>query len=473
MLMNAILTVSQVVFPLVTIPYVSRILHPSGVGKVYFATSFVSYFTMLAQIGIPVYGVLACAKVRNKREELSHIFQELFIINLSLSIILFVLYCFVISTIPKLLSERFLMFVMGLSIILNSINIDWLYQALEKYSFITLRSMIFKLISLIGMLTLIRGTQDYVLYGALTIFPLAASSVTNFAFLRNFVSFPPLKGIKIKNHIAKTSKFLILTVMTTVYTNLDLIMLGLIDGDRAAGCYGTAIKIKLGLVTLIISIIGVLFPRMSYLAGIGSKERFKTTLNKAVSLALSISLPLSIFFIICARESIMLIAGKEFNDAIMPMTIIMPTLVFIAMSNVMGMQALVPLDKENYTIAATTAGALINIPANLILIPVLGSSGAAISTLASEMLVFAVIAVCIYKDGMHIFAGNTLRYPFLSVAAAAAITVPIRFSALNRLGSVGVFGISALSFFTIYLLLMYAQGDPLTTEVILHRRRNK
>ena len=138
-IMNSILTMSQFIFPLITFPYISRILLPVGTGKVSFATSIVSYFALFAQLGIPTYGIRACAKVRDDKKELTRTVQEIFIINLVMSLITYVIFFFAIYYVPRLRQDKELLMIIGLTIFFNAIGMEWLYKALEQYTYITIR----------------------------------------------------------------------------------------------------------------------------------------------------------------------------------------------------------------------------------------------------------------------------------------------------------------------------------------------
>ena len=138
-IMNSILTMSQFIFPLITFPYISRILLPVGTGKVSFATSIVSYFALFAQLGIPTYGIRACAKVRDDKKELTRTVQEIFIINLVMSLITYVVFFFAIYYVPRLRQDKELLMIIGLTIFFNAIGMEWLYKALEQYTYITIR----------------------------------------------------------------------------------------------------------------------------------------------------------------------------------------------------------------------------------------------------------------------------------------------------------------------------------------------
>ena len=164
-IMNMILTMSSFIFPLITFPYVSRILLPVGTGKVSFATSLISYFSMFAQLGIPTYGIRVCAKVRDNREELTRTVQELLTINLVMSVLSYIALFIVLTFVPRLQADKPLYIIMSFTIILTSIGMEWLYKALEQYMYITVRSVIFKFIALIAMFLLIHEQQDYVIYG--------------------------------------------------------------------------------------------------------------------------------------------------------------------------------------------------------------------------------------------------------------------------------------------------------------------
>lgn len=131
-IMNSILTMSQFIFPLITFPYISRILLPVGTGKVSFATSIVSYFALFAQLGIPTYGIRACAKVRDDKKELTRTVQEIFIINLVMSLITYVVFFFAIYYVPRLRQDKELLMIIGLTIFFNAIGMEWLYKALER-----------------------------------------------------------------------------------------------------------------------------------------------------------------------------------------------------------------------------------------------------------------------------------------------------------------------------------------------------
>lgn len=462
-IMNALLTASSFIFPLITYPYVSRILGPDNIGRVSFATSVIYYFAMFAQLGIPTYGISACARVREDKAKLSRTVQEIMIINTVMTAVVYAVFFIALFSVPKLSVEKPLFLIMSLTIMFNTIGVEWLYKALEQYSYITAVSIIFKIVSVIAMFTLVHSTEDYVMYGGISIIAATGSSIMNFIRLRKFIFIRPLGGYAFKHHLKAIWIFFAMSVATTIYTNLDTVMLGFIKTDADVGYYNTAVKVKNILCSLVTSLGTVLLPRMSYLAEEKNWEQFYAVVKKALNFVFLISLPLTAFFILFAKESILLLSGGEFLPAVIPMQIITPTIILIGITNVLGIQVLVPLGKEKFVLYSEISGALINLVANTLLIPLFASSGAAIGTLVAEAVVLAVQFYVLRKTVGRIFA----ELPYVKIAfaliVAFATTIPIKmFCGLN---SFFTLAISAVAFFGFYGLVLYLTREPLITQV--------
>ena len=242
--MNVILTASTMIFPLITFPYISRILLPAGVGKVNFATSVVSYFSMIAMLGVPVYGVRACAQVRDNKEELSRTVQEILFINLIMGSVIYIFYFLALWNIARLREDSALFYVMSTTIFFNVIGVEWLYKGLEQYSYITARSIVFKFIGLLLMFILVRDKEDYVIYAAITIVAGVGSNILNFFYLRNYIDLHPVGHYHIRRHLKAVIVFFLMSVATTIYTNLDTVMLGFMKNDAEVGYYTAAVKVN-------------------------------------------------------------------------------------------------------------------------------------------------------------------------------------------------------------------------------------
>lgn len=450
-LMNALLTMSSFIFPLISFPYISRILLPLGTGKVAFATSFIAYFSMFAQLGIPIYGIRICAQVRDDKEKLTRTAQELLIINLITSLISYTVLIIMLITIPKLREEKTLLIVVSLTIILTTIGVEWLYKALEKYVYITMRSIIFKFIALVGMFLLIHKQSDYVVYGGITLFAASASNFLNFINAHKYISLKPIGNYNFKRHIKPILVFFAMSCAVTIYTNLDTVMLGFMKGDVDVGYYSASIKIKSVLVSLITSLGAVLLPRASYYVERNMMEEFKRVTQKALSFVIAVSVPMMVYFILFAKEGIHFLSGDAYNPSILPMQILMPVLLFIGISNIMGIQILVPLGKEKVVLYSVIVGACVNILINTILIPRLASVGAAIGTVIAELVVLLVQYVSQKKRMKETF--KNIQYIKIVIAVMVGVLVSFWVKNLN-LGNFVTLLISSFLFFVSYFLTL-------------------
>ena len=460
--MNAILTMSQFIFPLITFPYVSRILLAEGTGKVSFATSIISYFAMFAQLGIPTYGIRACAQVRNDKKKLSKTAQEIFIINIIMSILAYIVFFIALCNVPRLKDEKTLLIIVSATIFFNAIGMEWLYKALEQYTYITIRSVIFKFIALIAMFLLIHQQSDYIIYGAISIFASSASNIFNFFNVHKYISLRPVGEYNFKQHLMAVYVFFALSCAATIYVNLDTVMLGFMKTNVDVGYYNAAVKIKTILVSIVTSLGTVLLPRASYYVEHGLKEDFYRITKKAINFVFLVATPLMLYFMFFAKEGIFFLSGNTYGGAIVPMQIIMPTLFFIGLTNIMGMQILVPLGKENIVLYSEIVGAVVDLAINYILIPKYASAGAAIGTLVAEIAVWIVQYIYLRKQIKDAY--KNVRYGILILAlflgSIASLWVKKVFS-----GSFIVLLNSAILFFGVYFIVLTIAKEPLIYQI--------
>lgn len=470
MVMNALLTMSNILFPLITFPYVTRILLPSGMGKVTFATSVVAYFSMFAQLGIPTYGVRTCAKIRDNKKLLSKTVQELLILNIITVIIAYVVFFFSVAAIPKFNQDKALLMVMGISIFLNAMGTEWLYKALEQYSYITIRSVIFKFVALFAMFLLIHDSSDYIVYGGITIFAASASNILNFINLRKHIFLKPAGGYEFKKHLKPMLIFFAVSVAATIYTNLDNVMLGFMKDDTEVGFYTAAVKVKTILVSLVTSAGVVLLPRASHYIEKGETKEFYHILNKTLRFILLVSLPLTLYFILFAEDSILFLSGIDFINSVLPMKIIMPTLIFIGLTNLIGIQMLVPLGKETLVLWSEIAGAAADLFLNAILIPNYGAVGAAIGTLVAELVVLAVQLFFVKDSLKKLFCNVHCFKLFIANLAAVGCSFGLIFTNWSSFTTLFV---SAILFFGAYVLCLLFLKEPLTKELLRLPKRTR
>ena len=238
-------------------------------------------------------------------------------------------------------------------------------------------------------------------------------------------------------------------------------MLGFIKDDVEVGYYNAATKIKNILVSIVTSLGTVLMPRTSYYIQQGMMDEFYRLSKKAIKFVLLIASAMMIYFMIFAREGVLFLSGEAFEGAILPMIIVMPTLLFIGLTNIMGIQMLIPMGKENAVMISTFVGAIVDLILNAIFIPMMGSTGAAIGTLVAEFVVLIVQMIYLKKDVRYLYSKQD--YPKI----LAALLIAVVSAGIVKVFVPGVFiklVISAVLFFGLYGIALYVMKEEIVTE---------
>ena len=389
---NTILSLSLIIFPFITFPYITRVLGVEVNGIISFSSATINYFSLFATLGLTTYGVKACAQVKDNSKELSKVVHELLMISsVAAIIVLTLLYC-LCFWIPKFRQCALFIVVYSINIIGNVIGINWMYQGIEKYKYVTTRSIAFKIISILMMFLLVHDPEDGIWYAVVSVFAVAGGNLYNFIHARKYISFKRLDNYNWKRHIAPLMILFATNLAVNVYSNLDTVMLGFIQNDYATGIYTVAVKIKTILLTLVSSFSLVIMSRLSYVKTKQNADnnQFLTILKKSYSVIVMITIPLVIFFIMFAKESILILSGKDFVEATEPMVILMPTIVLSALSQIIGSQYSVSIGKEKNLMIAVICGAIMNVICNACLIPKYSYNGAAVGTLIAEFTQFFI-----------------------------------------------------------------------------------
>lgn len=407
-ILNSFIAFFSMLFPILSFPYVSRILHPEYVGRVSFSESLVTYFLLFSQMGIPTYGTREIAKVRSNRNQLIQLTSQLFLINFSMAICSYLILILASCLVPRLHEDQWLYLVMGLALFMNAMSMEWLYKGLEEYGVLAKRSFGVKLLSLLLIFLLIHKQEDYLVYGFLYMLAAYGAGILNFCvayhdLLRGHLHFDKIKSdIKeaFRSHLSHIAVFFAMTCATTIYTHLDTVMVGSMSGNTELGYYNAAVKIKTFLVAITTSLGIVLVPRITNCI----MERKAEVLRRYIRITFLFTASFSIlslgFFECFATQSILLLSGQEFMPAVPAMKVIMITVPLIGFSSLTGLEILVPFHKEKIVLYSEVFGAVIDFGINLWLIPIYGSVGAAVGTVIAELgvLVFQTIYILIKRN---------------------------------------------------------------------------
>lgn len=249
---------------------------------------------------------------------------------------------------------------------------------------------------------------------------------------------------------------------TTIYTHLDTVMLGFMTTDTDVGYYNAAVKIKSILVSIVTSLGVVLLPRASYYVEHGQMDEFYRITKKAIDFVFVIATPMMLYFTLFAKEGVYFLSGSAYAGAIIPMQIIMPTLLFIGLTNIMGIQMLVPLGREKIVLYSEIAGVIVDVILNALLIPRMASAGAAIGTLAAEATVWMVQFIALKNNVFESY--KKIRY-FSIIIALLVATAVSHFAEFLSWGSFLTLCVSAILFFGTYGGVLTIAREPLVIEI--------
>lgn len=459
---NGIKTLMTILFPLITFPYASRVLGASGIGKVNYATSIISYFSMFAALGIAIYAVREGARIRDDKEQFSKFAKEMLNINL-LTTALAYLALIIFLCLPILGDYKALLIILSGTIVFSTIGMEWLFTIKEEYAYITKRAVLFQFISLVLLFLLVRSKDDYYRYAALSVISSGGSAILNLFYSRKFVNWRKRTTLEYRKHLKPIMLIFGTSIASSIYMTMDTTMLGAMSGDTATGIYTAAVKINTVVSTLIGTISSTILPRVSYYIGKGLKGEYEKLMKLSMDILMLISMPLSIGMICTSDILILLFSGSEFLPGSLAAKILSAKVVIGAVNRILAYQICIPYKKDKDVLISTICGAVFNLIANIVLIPRFGVTGASIATFFSEVVVLIVLTY--YSN--RFFATRVL-YSRCPVYLLASIWFFIVRYAMNGILSsallilIGTVLICSCGYFVILILIK----DPYLIQLI-------
>lgn len=399
--LNVVKTIVSIIFPLITFPYVSRILQVENLGKINFSNSIVSYFSLIAALGVSTYAIREGAALRNNKKEFALFANQIFTINILSTIVSYLLLVTTMVFVPKLQNYVLLIIIQSTPIIFNTLGVNWINSIYEDYLYITLRSILVQFVSLILLFLLVKTQADYYLYALVTVISIIGGNIFNYFYSRKYCRIKLTKNLDIKKNIKPILIIFSIDIASSIYLNSDMTMLGLFVGNKSVGLYSVSVKIYTIIKSIISSIIIVTLPRLSLYLKEGRIEKYNKILNNLFNFLLLLVLPLVTGLNILCDELIVIISGNNYIEANTSLRILSIALIFSTFASIINYCILIPLKKEKYVLRATIISAVVNIFLNFILIQPLQQNGAALTTLFSELLVF-VIAYYYARDFIKI-----------------------------------------------------------------------
>lgn len=398
-ILNFIKTCSSIIFPLITYPYVLRVLLPENVGKVNFAHSIVSYFSLIATLGIQSYAIRECSKVRENRQMLDDTASQIFSINIWTTLLSYILLFLTIFFIPSLSNYKLLIIIASSTILLSTLGADWINVAMEDFVYITVRTLFFQVLSLILMFVFVKEAEDYIKYLLISVVASSGANLSNIIYRRKFCKTKLLfNSIEWKKHITPIIVMFVMIFSQTVFSSADITMLGLIKGDYSVGIYSTASKIERLISQVVSSMVLVLIPRLSYLFSTKDYDLINEMLRKVLGIILILGLPIFAGAFSIADDIIYIIAGDKFIDAIIVFRILLFSFLFSLIGgSFLGNIVFLPSGNEFKYMVICCVTCIVNVIANYFLIPHFSYYAAAGTTAFCSFLIMILLYVTVDK----------------------------------------------------------------------------
>lgn len=386
-ILNLINTGTQMLFPLITFPYICRVIEADGIGQINFFQSIISYISLFTCLGIPMYAIREIARDRSDVVQMNRTAMEILLLHSMLTLVGYAIVAILCLTVPQIQVNIPLFLILSLTIFFTAIGCEWFYQGIEDFKYITIRGLIIKTVSVVLLFIFVKSKTDLLYYGCYTVFGVLGGNIFNFFRLRKYIHRENIifSELHIKRHVKPVLKVFSFSVVTSIYLQLNTVLLGFLKNALAVGYFAAATKVMQMLLTMSACLGSVMMPRASHLIAENKEDEFNRLIQKSYDFTLAIALPITIGLIFCAPSLITALCGVKFEHSILPSQIIAPIILMVAISNVFGIQVLFPKGKINIVTLCCGIGAVADLILNLCLIPFFSYIGTSIAYLGAEV----------------------------------------------------------------------------------------
>ena len=418
--LNGIRTVLSLIFPLITFPYITRVLAPEGVGQANFANSIANYFVLIGALGITTYAIREGAKKCEDEESLRIFASEMWSIGILASIFAYICLGVVLLLGRGLHDYRYLIILYSLQIFFNALSMEWFLSIYEEYAYITIRSFALQCISLALLFCLVKNPEDVYKYVIIQMISIAGTGITNHLYVRKKIKLKLVWSKEIFRHLSPIMLIFSTTLATAIYINLDTSMLGIIWGDAQVGYYSVAAKLYNIIKALINSMVTVYSVRLcsQYYQ---RKEEYFATFAEAFQIITGLTIPVAFGGYLLREEIISILGGEAYLEASASLTLLLVSLIPATLGNLFGAGALLVIKEEKNMFAATAVGTVVNMALNYILIHQMKCTGAAAATLITELIVCGIL---IWRASCYMKLFVPITHLFKSILASV-VFIPI------------------------------------------------
>ena len=393
---NLIYQIMVLILPLITAPYISRVLGAENIGIYSYTLSISAYFILFGSLGIALYGQREIAYKQKDKEKYSITFWEIFFLRILTMTIALILYYFIFAK-----GEQYQIYykVLILEIIGNCIDISWFFQGLEEFKKTVTRNMLVKLISVICIFLLVKTKNDLYIYFWIYVLSVLIGNISLWLYVPKYVSKIKLKNLHFLKHLKPTIALFIPQIAIQVYTLLDKTMVGAIIFDKSeVGYYDQGQKIIKILLAVITSLGTVMLPRIANTYSRGEKEEITRYMKKSFNMVFLLAFPMIFGIIAVSKAFVPIFFGQGYEKVVILINVISPIILLIGLSNVTGTQYLLPIKRQKEFTTSVICGAVVNFILNSCLIWKYGAIGASIGTVIAELTVTLVQIYFVRKD---------------------------------------------------------------------------
>lgn len=466
-LYNAAYQLLNIIVPIITLPYLARVLGKEGVGIASWTNSLVTYFLLIASLGIVTYGSREIAYVRNDEQQRQKKFWEIQIIHFLAGVVAVVLYIAFIyggGTLNTRIHDNELFLWYQIWVIFSGIfDISWYFMGLEDFKKTVLRNMFIKLLMTALIFLLVKTPHDVGPYILLLAISQVVGNLSMWFYLIGKFKFPKFSTLELNIHWKPVLLMFLPTIATQIYLQLNKTMLPFITGATASsGIYDNADKIIKVCLALVTSVGIVMLPRMSAHFAAGEHEQMKKAIHTSMDFVSAIAIPLATGIAAVGPTAMLWFLGREWGEVGTALILLTPIIVFIGWSNVIGNQFLIPTKRLHDFTWSVTFGALLNVFLNFFMIYIWGVEGAAIATSLSELAVIGYQLVVTRKD-MPVLKHFTGVWRYLIASAVMYATVMMYVSS-HSIGIIST-AIEAVIGIVVYIIVLFVLRAPILKEV--------
>lgn len=454
---------------LIVAPYISRILGAEKLGVFSYTISVASYFTLIAMLGIQSYGMRAVAEVSDNLEERSEKFWNIFYLQLIASIVAIIFYIFYIIFICK--NNILIAIIQGITIVSCLLDVNWLFEGIENFKFISKRDIIFRIINVILIFLIVKRPEDLWLYTLLMAGNTLLMNFVLWIFVPKVVKF---KKCNIKDSLKHLKPNLVLLVPISailIYGMMDKTMLGIFSDFNESGQYYNADKIISTILRVSIIINSVMSPRMSSILGKGNKKSANDLFYQSFNLMALLFIGAAFGVAAVSKEFTPLYFGKGYEECVILIIMLSPIILIKSCGSVIRQQYLIPHRLDRIYAITVTIGLLINFIINYFTIPLIGARGAALGTVITEFMV-GLLQIIAIKD--HISFKNMFKEMYKYLFIGLIMYLAVRFTA--RLFSPSIISlfveimVGAIVYISLILVYFYLSGNKILINLI---KKNK